>query len=346
MGLVAIVQHDIKRVVAYSTLSQLGYMTVALGVSAYSAAIFHLMTHAFFKALLFLAAGSIIVALRHEQDMRRMGGLRKAMPVTYWTCLIGALALIGFPGFSGFYSKDMIIDAVSHSLLPGAGFAQFCVLAGVFITALYTFRLIFLVFHGSSRVPKTLCPRESPRVITVPLILLAIPSVLIGAITIEPILFNGYLSDAVFVLPGHDTVTKAQAEFGSVIAYSFHFITNPVFYLTALGVAVAWWCYIKHPVWPAIIQAQFKPLHRLLKHKFGFDRFNKNVFVRPAKQFAKKLWHTGDVFVIDKLLVNGSARLITLASGLVKQLQSGYLYHYAFAMILGLFALLVWRVFA
>ena len=348
MGLVGIVQHDIKRVIAYSTLSQLGYMVVALGASAYSAAIFHLMTHAFFKALLFLAAGSVIIAMHHDQDMRHMGGLRKYMPVTYWTCLIGALALIGFPGFSGFYSKDMIIEAVGQSELPGAGFARFCVEAGVFVTGLYTFRMLFLTFHGKPRFDEKTAAHvhESPWVVTVPLILLAIPSVVVGALTIESLLFGNFMHSALFVAAAHDTLLELRPEFHGALGYTLESVKSLTLYLALAGVGTAWWLYIKSPALPEKFKTALLPLYRILERKFWMDEFYQNGVAAAGRIIADWLWRFGDTFVIDGLIVNGSARVIALSAGIIRNIQSGFLYHYAFAMILGLFMFLGWMMWA
>ena len=348
-GLLGIVQTDIKRVVAYSTLSQLGYMTVALGASAYAAGIFHLATHAFFKALLFLAAGSVIIALHHEQDMRKMGGLRTYMPITYWTAVIGTLALIGFPGFSGFFSKDALIEAVHASNTWGAEYAFWCVLLGVFVTALYSFRLLFLVFHGEERfdphAKKQL--RESPAVVTVPLIALAIPSVFIGWLTVGPVLFGDFFADSIFVLEHQDVVHGLAEEFHGPVAFVLHAFVNftsPAFYLAAAGASVAWFLYIHRPELPAQLQQRLSPLYRLLVNKYYFDWFNQQVLARATRGVAGLLSTVGDQFVIDGVAVNGSARLVARVSGIVRHLQSGYLYHYAFAMIIGLAVMVGWLV--
>jgi NADH-quinone oxidoreductase subunit L len=346
-GLLGLVQNDIKRVVAYSTLSQLGYMTVALGASAYAAGIFHLVTHAFFKALLFLAAGSVIIALHHEQDMRNMGGLRQYMPITYWTSLIGSLALIGFPGFSGFFSKDMLIEAVHASTTPGAHFAYWCVLIGVFVTALYSFRMFFLVFHGEERIDPHVKSHlhESPWVVTVPLIALAIPSIVIGWLTVGPVLFGGFFDGAIFVLEEHDVVGELGAEFHGSLAFVTHaFVASPALYLAAAGVAVAWFLYIYRPELPGQIREKIDVVYRLLVNKYYFDWFNENVLARGTRCLGGGLSRFGDQMVIDGALVNGSARAIALVSMVVRNLQSGYLYHYAFAMIIGLAALIGWLV--
>ncbi len=356
MGLLGIVQNDIKRVVAYSTLSQLGYMTVALGASAYSTAIFHLMTHAFFKALLFLAAGSVIIALHHEQDMRRMGGLRRHMPVTWATSLIGSLALIGFPFFSGFYSKESIIEAVHLSTLPGAGVASAALTIGVFVTALYSFRMYFLVFEGKERFGATDAlgnrehashtgavsrpPRESPAVVWVPLVALAIPSVVIGALTIDPVLFGGFFGDSISVASKHDVVARLETGFHGWTAMAAHGFATLPFWLAAGGVATAWYLYIKRPELPGKIQAAVSPLHVLLSEKYYFDRFNDWFFAGGARLAGKGLWRVGDVTLIDGLLVNGSARLVGWFAGVVRRFQSGFIYHYAFTMIIGVFVLL------
>jgi NADH-quinone oxidoreductase subunit L len=343
-GLLGLVQNDIKRVVAYSTLSQLGYMTVALGASAYAAGIFHLATHAFFKALLFLAAGSVIIALHHEQDMRKMGGLRRYMPITYWTSVIGTLALIGFPGFSGFFSKDALIEAVHLSTNWGAGYAFWCVLLGVFVTSLYSFRLLFLVFHGEERMDAHTKEHlhETAPVVTGPLIALAIPSIFIGWFTIGPVLFGDFFSESIFVLENHDVVHELATEFHGPLAFVTHAFVNftsPALYLAAAGAFVAWFMYLYRPELPALVQSRLTPLHRVLINKYYFDWFNEQVLARRTRGLAKFLSNVGDAAIIDGLMVNGSAKLVDHASGVVRRLQSGYLYHYAFAMIIGLAAI-------
>lgn len=346
MGLVGIVQNDIKRVVAYSTLSQLGYMTVALGASAYSAAIFHLMTHAFFKALLFLAAGSVIIAMHHEQDIRKMGGLKKYLPITYWTSLIGSLALIGFPGFSGFFSKDAIIEAVHHSTLIGADFAYWMVLSGVFITAFYTFRVFFLVFHGKERIDPQVKEHlhETPAVVTVPLILLAIPSALIGFVTISYVLFGDYFSDAIMVLPAHDVIAQLREGFHGPLAFIVHGIQSMPFFLAMAGLLSAWFVYLVNPSIAEFAKQRFSIVHQVLDKKYGFDAFNQQVFAAGALRLGRLLWIKGDRTLIDGMLVNGSARVVVWFSNVMRLLQTGYMYHYAFAMILGLLGLLAWVV--
>ncbi len=342
MGLVGIVQNDIKRVIAYSTLSQLGYMTVALGVSAYAAGIFHLMTHAFFKALLFLAAGSVIIAMHHEQDMRKMGGLKKYMPVTYWTAMIGALALIGFPGFSGFFSKDSIIEAVHISTIPGADFAYVMVVAGVFVTALYTFRLLFLTFHGKERMDEHTREhlKESPAVVTIPLVLLAFPSVVAG-IYIEPLLFGGFFVEAITVLPEHDVLEKVGAEYhGGTAAFALHGFEGVPFFLTMAGAITAWYLYLRHPQLPDQLYRRLRLIYWILSNKYGFDRFNEIVFAGGARRTGQILFQLGDRMLIDGFMVNGAARLVGAVSQIGRYLQSGYLFHYAFAMILGLIFLI------
>jgi NADH-quinone oxidoreductase subunit L len=344
MGLLGIVNNDIKRVIAYSTLSQLGYMTVALGVSAYGAGIFHLMTHAFFKALLFLAAGSVIMAMHHEQDMRKMGGLKKYMPITYWTCLVGALALIGFPGTSGFFSKDALIDAVSQSHRAGSGYAYFCVLSGVFITALYTFRMFFMTFHGEPRMDHHTREHlhESPWVVTVPLIMLAIPSALIGWFTVEPVLFGGYFDGAIHVLPANDVLRQLGEEFHGSGAFVWSaFMALPVWF-AALGVFTAWLFFLKRPALADSAARSFKWLYTILIDKYGFDWFNEHVIMAAARHLGGGLWRFGDQLVIDDGLVNGSARTVGWLGSVMRYAQSGYLYHYAFAMILGLASFLLW----
>jgi NADH-quinone oxidoreductase subunit L len=344
MGLLGLVQNDIKRVVAYSTLSQLGYMTVALGVSAQAAAIFHLMTHAFFKALLFLAAGSVIIAMHHQQDMRQMGGLRKYMPVTYWTALIGSLALIGFPGSSGFFSKDAIIEAVHFSSIPGSGYAYVCVLLGVFVTALYTFRMMFLVFHGPERMDAHTREhlRESPWVVTLPLILLAIPSLLSGWLTEEGILFGNYFGSAIVVLPSHDVLAEVGRHGTTPGYFLIHGLLAPPFLLAIAGVLTAWYLYLRRPEIPAQMARRFSGSYRLLLNKFYFDDLNERVLAPASRALGRRLWRTGDEVLIDGAMVNGSARVVGWMSGVASRVQTGYLYHYAFAMIIGLAAMLGW----
>ncbi len=346
MGLIGIVNNDIKRVIAYSTLSQLGYMVVALGVSAYAAGMFHLMTHAFFKALLFLAAGSVIEAMHHEQDMRQMGGLRKYLPITYWTFLIGSLALIGFPGSSGFFSKDALIDAVRGSHRFGAEYAYACVLAGVFITALYTFRMFFITFHGEGRMKEETRQHlhESPWTITLPLVVLAVPAAAIGWFTIKPLLFGDFFAGAIHVLPAHDVLGKGGDEFTGQIAFiGSAFLALPV-WLAGFGVLAAYLFFLRQPQLADMTAHTFKSLYRALLDKFGFDWFYQNVIAAGARRLGGGLWRYGDQDVIDGALVNGSARVVGWLASVVRYAQSGYLYHYAFAMILGLASLLCWLV--
>ncbi|NMG15674.1 NADH-quinone oxidoreductase subunit L [Aromatoleum bremense] len=366
MGFLGIVQNDIKRVVAYSTLSQLGYMTVALGVSAYSAAVFHLMTHAFFKALLFLGAGSVIIGMHHDQDMRNMGGLWKYMPVTWFTSLLGSLALIGFPFFSGFYSKDSIIEAVHASTIPGAGYALFCVLFGVFITAFYSFRMYFLVFHGKERFgsnhghhdhvgdhddeePSTdhhhglapgQKPHESPWVVTLPLVLLAIPSVVIGFFTIEPMLFGEWFKGVIYVGANHVGLSELAENFHGPVAMAIHGLQTAPFWLAMGGVGLAWFFYMVRPDIPAAIQRTFRPVHALLENKYFFDRINEIVFAGGSRQLGKGLWKGGDQGLIDGVAVNGTAKLVGWIAQISRLFQTGHLYQYAFAMIIGVFILL------
>ena len=343
MGLLGLVQSDIKRVVAYSTLSQLGYMTVALGVSAYAAGIFHLFTHAFFKALLFLAAGSVIMGMHHQQDMRKMGGLKKYMPITYWTSLIGSLALIGFPGFSGFFSKDAIIEAVHLSHIPGAGIAYYAILSGVFITALYSFRLVFLVFHGEERFDEKTRSHlhESPAVVTIPLLLLAVLSVGSGAVAITPMLFDGFFGEGIYVATSHDVLAELGTHYHGVLAMMIHGLSQPPFWLAAAGVFTAWFCYLRRPDIPAKAVTLVGALHRLLLDKYGFDRFNDWFFAGGTRRVGQLFFRVGDVAIIDGAVVNGSAKVVSWTSQIARRLQSGLLYHYAFAMILGLIFLLI-----
>ena len=360
MGLLGVVNNDIKRVIAYSTLSQLGYMTVALGASAYGAAIFHLMTHAFFKALLFLAAGSVIIALHHEQDMRRMGGLAKYMPITAVTCWIGALALIGTPFFSGFYSKDAIIEALAESHRWGAGFAYWCVLLGVFVTSLYTFRLLFMTFHGPERfrdpAPAAATPdaahdhghagdpHESPAVVTVPLIALAIPSVLIGALTVVPVLFGDYYGRSILVLPANNVVARLAEEFPQPVWISFalHGFTAAPFWLAVAGAVTAWLFFLRNPAWADRAQQRFGWLYRLLTQKYYFDWVNEQVIAPLTRGIGIGLWKGGDEVLIDGAMVNGTAAGVTWFGSVLRLVQSGYLYSYAFWMMIGLALLLGW----
>lgn len=352
MGFLGVIQNDIKRIVAYSTLSQLGYMTVALGASAYSVAIFHVMTHAFFKALLFLAAGSVIIGMHHVQDIRQMGGLRKYMPITWITSLIGALALIGTPFFSGFYSKDSIIEAVHNSTIYGSGFANFAVIASVFVTAFYSFRLYFLVFHGKERFGKAhkndhglapgQKPHESPLVVTLPLILLAIPSVVIGYFAIGPLLFGDFFKDVIFVAEAHEAMAEIAKEFHGPLAMAIHSITTAPFLLAVAGVATAYYFYMINPRIPAYIKDKSGPIYNLLENKYYLDKFNEVVIAGGARLLGNGLWNIGDKTLIDGFLVNGSAKLIRLLSIFSRKMQSGYLYHYAFVMILGVLGFLIY----
>jgi len=345
MALIAVVQYDIKRVIAYSTLSQLGYMTVALGASAYSTAIFHLMTHAFFKALLFLGAGSVIIALHHEQDMRKMGGLWKYLPWTYGTVLIGAIASAGVPGFAGFFSKDAIIEAVHLSKTPGAGFAWLAVTACVFVTAFYTFRLVFYAFHGKERFEShDHAPHESPAVVTVPLVLLAIPSICAGWL-IGPVLFGGYFGGSISIAPSHPGLREMADAFHGVVPMMTHAVKTVPFWLTLAGIAAAGYLYILKPELPAKLRQRAGVLVTILEEKYGFDRFYDWFFASGARKLGTGLWRFGDVALIDGLMVNGSARLVGWFAGVVRWLQSGYIYHYAFSMIIGVSALLTYFVF-
>jgi len=372
MGLLGVVNNDIKRVIAYSTLSQLGYMTVALGASAYGAAIFHLMTHAFFKALLFLAAGSVIIALHHEQDMRRMGGLAKYMPITAVTCWIGALALVGTPFFAGFYSKDAIIEALHESHRYGAGFAYWCVLLGVFVTALYTFRLLFMTFHGPERFRAPVVgaaagahggeageasahgphqdehahgdPHESPAVVTVPLIALAIPSVVIGALTVVPVLFGTYWGGSIFVLEVNDVVGELAHEFAQPawLSFALHGLISPPFWLAVAGAVTAYFFFLRNPEWAEQAEQRFGWLYRLLTEKYYFDWVNERIIAPLTRGIGLGLWKGGDEVLIDGAMVNGTAAGVSWVGGLLRQVQTGYLYSYAFWMMIGLALLLGW----
>ena len=343
MGLLGLVQHDIKRVIAYSTLSQLGYMTVALGASAYSIAIFHLVTHAFFKALLFLAAGSVIMALHHEQDMRKMGGLYRYMPATWFTALIGSLALVGFPLTSGFFSKDAIIEAVHYSQLPFAGIAYLAVLCGVFITALYTFRLFFLTFHGAERIDRHTWEQlaEAPPVVTAPLFILALLSLATGAWLVAPMVLGDYFGDALHVSAAHGAwAQELGSRYSGAVDIVLDAYRHAPMWLALGGIFVAWLCYIAFPHWPGRIAGWFAPIHQLLVRKFYFDELCQTVFAGGARRAGNAFWQWGDVRAIDGALVNGSARVVRWLSASLRLLQTGYLYHYAFAMIIGLLLLL------
>jgi NADH-quinone oxidoreductase subunit L len=376
MGLLGVVNNDIKRVIAYSTLSQLGYMTVALGVSAYSAAMFHLMTHAFFKALLFLAAGSVIIGMHHEQDMRRMGGLARYMPITAVTCWIGGLALVGTPFFSGFYSKDAIIDAVGDSHRLGATYAYWCVLLGVFVTSLYTFRLLFMTFHGPERFRDHAAadaahgsadahaddqhavaaagdhaadahghgadPRESPLVVTIPLIALAIPSVVISWMTVQPLLFGNYFGKAIFVRPQNDVVARVGEEFGGVVSFALHAFAEPPVWLVLAGAVTAWLFFLRNPAWADAAARRFRGLYTLLTQKYYFDWFNDKVIATLTRLIGVGLWKGGDQALIDGALVNGTAEGVGWFGSVLRRVQTGYLYSYAFWMMIGLALLLAW----
>jgi NADH-quinone oxidoreductase subunit L len=361
MGFLGIIQNDIKRVVAYSTLSQLGYMTVALGVSAYPVAVFHLMTHAFFKALLFLGAGSVIMGMHHEQDMRRMGGLWKYMPVTWFTSLLGSLALIGTPFFAGFYSKDSIIEAVAASHIPGSSFAYFAVVAGVFITAFYSFRMYFLVFHGEERFRHVHhddhhghhddhghghahVPHESPWVVTLPLVLLAIPSVIIGFIAIEPMLFGDFFKNVIFINhEAHPVMEELAHEFHGAAGMATHALSTLPFWLALGGVATAWLFYMKAPQIPAMFKAKLGAIHTLLENKYYLDDIYFGVFAKGSRGLGTLLWKVGDQLLIDGLLVNGSAKVVGAFSAVVRKLQTGFIYSYATAMIIGVLGLMtIW----
>ncbi len=362
MGFLGIIQNDIKRVVAYSTLSQLGYMTVALGASAYSVAVFHLMTHAFFKALLFLGAGSVIMGMHHNQDIRWRGGVRKYMPVTWITSLLGSLALIGTPLFSGFYSKDSIIEAVAESHLPGSGFAYFAVLAGVFVTAFYSFRMYFLVFHGKERFEQNpdahhghddhhhggshgSKPHESPWVVWVPLVLLAIPSVFIGYFTIDSMLFGDFFKDSIFVNASkHPVMEELAHAFHGAPQMAAHALGTLPLWLAIAGVALSYVFYMVKPEWPAAIKRTFMPIFTLLENKYYLDWINENIVARGGRLLGSALWKVGDQTIIDGLFVNGSWKLVGWVSGIVRKAQSGYLYHYALVMILGVFVLMTYFV--
>ncbi|MGN6312234.1 MAG: NADH-quinone oxidoreductase subunit L [Rhodanobacteraceae bacterium] len=369
-GLIGIVQNDIKRVIAYSTLSQLGYMCAALGASAYAAGVYHLMTHAFFKALLFLGAGSVIVAMHHEQDMRRMGGLRKQMPITYITMWIGSLALAGCPGFAGFFSKDAIIEAIGESHRTGHVYAYVCVLAGVFVTALYSFRLLYMTFHGAPRYTvvghghgqvhggthaKTTSddphhahnpgelehpPRESPWVITVPLILLAIPSFMIGWPTIQPMLYGGWFGSSIHVAQANDVLAELAREFPGVVGMFAQGFISPPFWIALAGFAVATYVYLFNPKVADAAERMFLPVYRALVRKYWFDELYYNLFARGGVKFGRALWRGGDGALLDGVVVNGSAAFVARTAQIVRRVQSGFLYHYAFAMIVGLILLL------
>jgi NADH-quinone oxidoreductase subunit L len=342
MGLLGLVQNDIKRVIAYSTLSQLGYMTVALGVSAYAAGIFHLATHAFFKALLFLAAGSVIIAMHHEQDMRKMGGLWRYMPITWFTSLIGSLALVGFPGFSGFFSKDAIIEATHHSHLPGAGVVYLMVLGSVLITSLYSFRLFFLTFHGKERMDEHTREHlhETPAVVTVPLMVLAIPSVIIGWLFVDAVLFGDYFGSAIVVTPEHDVLGEMAQSWPGPASFFLHGFLHWPFFLGLAGFVIAWYLYIRRPEMPDRLVDRTRIVYDILVRKYGFDELYQFLFAGGAREIGGMLWRFGDRALIDGLMVNGTAKAVGWFSSVVRWVQSGFLYDYAFAMIIGLLVLM------
>jgi NADH-quinone oxidoreductase subunit L len=347
MALIGLVQNDIKRVVAYSTLSQLGYMTVALGASAYGAAIFHLGTHAFFKALLFLGAGSVIIAMHHEQDMRKMGGLKRYMPITYWTAVIGSLALAGIPPFAGFFSKDAIIEAVHYSTLPGASIAYWAVVSGVVITAFYSFRLIFMVFHGEPRMDEHTRShlKESPGVVTLPLVLLAIPSIIVGMIFAESMLFGDYFGSSITIADNHNGLALWQSDLHGHVGIMDMIKHAPFtlpFWLALGGIALAVWFYLITPSIPGKIVAKLGWLHNILIKKYGIDELYQRVFAEGSQRLGNFFWRIGDVTIIDGFFVNGSARLVGLCANLTRNIQTGFVYHYAFAMIVGLLFLMTW----
>jgi NADH-quinone oxidoreductase subunit L len=334
MALVALTQFDIKRVVAYSTLSQLGYMTAALGASAYAEGMFHLVTHAFFKALLFLGAGSVIIALHHEQDMRRMGGLKRHMPVTYWTFVIGAISSAGIPGFAGFYSKDAIIEAVRHSTTPGHLFAYLAVLSCVFVTATYTFRMLFMAFHGEPRFDAKHPPQESPIVVTLPLVLLAIPSVIAGY-AVGKVVFGDYFGSSLAQKPD---------EWHGLWAYTVHGLTQWPFWLAVGGIVTAWFLYLRKPHLPKLVAMKFGPLYAIVERKYGFDELYAWLFAGGARNLGRGFWRAGDQTVIDGLGVNGSARLVGWFSGVIRLIQTGLVNTYAFLMLFGVLLGMSWVV--
>ncbi|WKU18932.1 NADH-quinone oxidoreductase subunit L [Advenella alkanexedens] len=358
LGILGIIQTDIKRVVAYSTLSQLGYMTVALGASAYSVAVFHLMTHAFFKALLFLGAGSVIIGMHHDQDIRNMGGLRKYMPITWITFLIGTLSLVGTPFFSGFYSKENVIEAAGLANVWGANFAYWSTLIGVFVTSLYSFRLYFLVFHGKERFNTKPVhgkkhddhghhggvPHESPWVVTLPLILLAVPSIFVGAWAIDPMLFKGFFGDAIVISPDHPAMAELASHFHGWLAYGLHAFQTAPFWLMIAGLVTAWYCYIVNPKLPAKVYQAFSGINRILENKYYADWFNENVIARAVRGLGGVFWKVGDKGIIDGAIIGGSTRLVGWIAAVSRYLQSGYIYHYAFAMIAGVIALITFFV--
>ena len=338
-GILGLVQFDIKRIIAYSTISQLGYMMVAAGVSAYSASIFHLMTHAFFKSLLFLAAGSVIIALHHEQDIRKMGGLKQYMPVTYLAALVGSLSLIGFPGFAGFFSKDALIEAVEHSSNMGSEFAYYCVLIGVFVTALYTFRFLFVVFHGQSRFKDREQIKESSWAILIPLILLSIPSILIAWPTFGVVVFGDFFSDSIRQISSYELF---GFEYQSPLNFLIHAFSGPVIYLSVIGILAAWVGYVNKPELPEKISNQFSIIHKVLVNKYYFDHFYEKIIVKNTTKLGSMFWNFGDIKIIDDFLVNGTANRIQKLSTISKKMQTGYIYHYALMMVIGLSLLLAW----
>lgn len=352
LGMLALVENDIKRVIAYSTMSQLGYMMAANGASAFSASIFHLMTHACFKALLFLAAGSVIVALHHQQDIRKMGGLRKYLPITYITFLVGALALAALPPFAGFYSKDAIIEVVKQANIPGASYAYWCLLIGAFVTSLYTFRVFFMTFHGEERMEshghhqgEQEEIQESEYFILLPLVLLAIPSIFLGFAMATPMLYSvqfSLLGESIYVAPEFDFMTPLLAHYDGPAHMALTAFMHAPFWLSISGIFVAWLCYIKYPHWPASVKKYSEIFYCILRSKYGFDTFNDFFFVRGVRGLSQIFYNIGDVKILDSFMVNGIGRVVSRASVWARKLQSGYLYHYVFVMVLGLFAFLTW----
>lgn len=357
LGVLGLIQNDIKRVVAYSTLSQLGYMTVALGASAYSVAVFHLMTHAFFKALLFLGAGSVIIGMHHDQDIRNMGGLRKYMPITWITFLIGTLSLVGTPFFSGFYSKEHVIEAAHYATVWGSSFAYYATLIGVFVTSLYSFRVYFLVFHGKERFDTTAhthshdnhahdddhhggTPHESPWVVTLPLVLLAIPSIAVGAWAVDALLFKGYFANTIFISPNNSAMATLAEHFHGWVAYGVHAFSTLPFWLMVTGLVVAWYGYVVNPALPPKIYKALSGVNRILENKYFVDWIYENVFARGGRALGKLFWNVGDKGIIEGIFIGGSTRLVGLVAALSRVFQSGHIYHYAFAMIVGLIVLI------
>jgi NADH-quinone oxidoreductase subunit L len=348
LGLLAFVENDIKRIIAYSTMSQLGYMMAANGASAFSAGIFHLLTHGCFKALLFLSAGSVIVAMHHEQDLRNMGGLRKYLPITYLCFLVGAISLAAIPPFSGYFSKEAVIEAVRLSYIPGAHYAYYCLLAGSFVTAFYIFRAFFMAFHGKERMDEKLRRhlKESHWTLLTAMVSLAIPSICLGGIMVHSILYEtpGLLGKSIYISPQFDVLADMAGKFHGVMNQTYQAFTSTPFWFALSGVFFAWLVVIRQPACFDRLSQYLSIFRLILTRQYGLDWFSDTVVARGSRGIADFFFKTGDSKIIDHFLINGSGRGVTWMSNIVRRMQSGYLYHYAFVMILGLLGLLWWLI--